>query len=459
MKNDSPHTASFRDPSGFVFTRGGEIYRQVNSSYRRDYDMLMGGGLYEALTAGQLLIPHEQVDIEPADSAKAYKIIKPQRVDFISYPYEWCFSQLKAAALATLEIQKTAMEHGMSLKDASAYNIQFHRGRAVLIDTLSFEPLDERSPWVAYGQFCRHFLAPLAVMKYRDVRLAKLLGLHIDGLPLDIACSLLPWRTRLRLPLLAHLHTHAMSVTRHARDTKSPAGKKMGKLALRGIVASLRGAIKKLTWKPKKSQWCEYYDSTNYTPQAMAGKKRLVGEFLDLAKPKSVWDLGANTGLFSKISADRGITTIAFDSDIAAVEKNYRQVISTGEKNLLPLVVDLTNPSTALGWAGGERMSLAQRGPADTILALALVHHLAISNNVTLESIAEYFSRLGASAIMEVVPKTDPQVAKLLVTRKDIFDDYHQDKFESAFKKYFSIEKSTPIPDTSRTLYLLKERK
>ena len=203
--------SSFRDPSGFLFQQDGIIYRQVNLVCKDNYDHLMDSGLYQALINDNLLIPHEEADIEPLVPERAYRTIKPEVIPFVSYPYEWCFSQLKDAALTTLKVQRKALDFGMSLKDCSAFNIQFRKGRPVFIDTLSFEKYREGQPWVAYRQFCQHFLAPLALMGYKDVRLNQLFRVYIDGLPLDFTSCLLPWRTRLRFSLLSHLHLHARS--------------------------------------------------------------------------------------------------------------------------------------------------------------------------------------------------------------------------------------------------------
>ena len=209
-------SASFRDPSGFLFTRNGILYRQINRAYAEDYARLMDSGLYEKLVKANLLIPHVEVDQAPAEKEAAFKVVQPERAPFISYPYEWSFSQLKDAALATLSIHKRALKLGMSLKDASAYNIQFVRGKAMLIDTLSFEIYKEGEPWIAYKQFCQHFLAPLALMSYRDIRLNQLLRIYIDGVPLDLASALLPFRTKLNFGLLTHIHVHADSQKRYS---------------------------------------------------------------------------------------------------------------------------------------------------------------------------------------------------------------------------------------------------
>ena len=195
MTDEGTHPASFRDPSGFVFLRRGDLYRQVNREYAAQYDRLMDSGLYTLLVEKGLLIPHAEPAEAPEDPDRAYKVLCPERVPFVSYPYEWCFSALKQAALATLEIQRHALAHGMVLKDASAYNIQFIGTRPVLVDTLSFEIYREGEPWVAYHQFCKHFLAPLAAMAYRDVRCALLLRSFVDGIPIGLAHGLLPRRT------------------------------------------------------------------------------------------------------------------------------------------------------------------------------------------------------------------------------------------------------------------------
>ena len=450
---------SFRDPSGFLFRRDGCLYRQVNRFYLADYDRLMGSGLYEALASAGLLIPHEEADESLAVTDEACKVIRPEEVPFVSYPYEWSFSQLKDAALLTLEVQKKAMDFGMSLKDCSAYNAQFLRGRPVFIDTLSFEEYREGSPWVAYRQFCQHFLAPLALMSRTDVRLSQLLRVHVDGVPLDLASRLLDFRSRFRFSLYVHIHLHARSQKRYEGVAVDVSGRrKVSRLSLMGLIDSLEGAVRKLDWRPEGTEWGEYYTFTNYTEEAFEQKKRLVSDLLDAAGPKTVWDLGANTGEFSRIASDRGIFTVAFDVDPAAVEKGYRQVIAGKEQNILPLVLDLTNPSGGVGWANEERMSLAGRGPADTVMALALIHHLAISNNVPLAKVAAFFRDLCGTLIIEFVPKEDSQVQKLLATREDVFPDYEQGCFERDFGRYFSIEKRLDVPGTARTLYLMTGR-
>jgi hypothetical protein len=464
MSPNSLHLpASFRDPSGFLFRQDGLLYRQVNLAYQQQYDLLMSCGLYERLVKKKMLIPHAEVPLQAAVPELAYRILQPDPIRFISYPYEWSFSQLKDAALLTLSIHKIALETGMALKDASAYNIQFHNGRPTLIDTLSFEVYHEDQPWVAYRQFCQHFLAPLALMARQDVRLSQLLRVYIDGIPLDLASRLLPGRTRFNLGLLSHLHLHASAQKSYADKDVTPqvSARKTNRNAHLGLIENLESTIRALKWQPAGSEWADYYDSTNYSRQAFDDKAQLVGSFIDKAQPQTVWDLGSNTGVFSRIAAEKGIFTVSADIDPAAVEKNYLEVKQKKEKLLLPLVIDLTNPSPGLGWGNEERDAFIRRDPhasSRLVMALALVHHLAISNNVPLSDLARFFAGLGQWLIIEFIPKEDSQVQRLLRTRVDIFPEYHAAGFEAAFTEVFEILERQPVEGSKRTLYLLKTR-
>lgn len=473
-------SSSFRDPSGFLFSENGILFRAVSHRYRQHYDHLAQSGLYDELVAEDLLIPHQEIDLGAIEHfsgnrEEIYKILQPEIVPFISYPYEWCFSHLKDAALTTLKIQKQALDHGMVLKDASAYNVQLHKGKPLLIDTLSFEIYQEDQPWVAYRQFCQHFLAPLALMASCDIRLGQLMRIYIDGLPLDLASALLPISTWLKPALLTHIHMHARAQTHYAKSEGPGIGglgaispeigivppnsqRTVTKQSLSALIHHLESTIAAMQWRAAGTEWADYYEDTNYSPEAMNHKKKLVEAYLIESNPRTVWDLGANTGVFSRIATAKDIDTVAFDVDPAAVERNYQQVRENKEKKILPLCLDLTNPSPSIGWANKERLSLVEREPADTVLALALIHHLAISNNVPFSHIAAYLSRLCRFLIIEFVPKNDSQVQRLLRTREDIFYDYTQDHFEASFGDHFSILKHERIMGTQRTLYLMDKR-
>jgi len=450
--------SSFRDPSGFVFLQGNNIFRVVNNSYRDDYDKLMSK-LYPALTQAELLISHTEVDFDSTKKANQYKLLQAEKIPFISYPYEWSFSQYKDAALTTLAIQRKALEQGMTLKDASVYNIQFYRGKPIFIDTLSFEKYEEGNPWIAYGQFCRHFLAPLTLMAYHDPRMGAMMRDYIDGIPLDLASGLLPFKSRFRVPLFLHIHLHASSQKRHADSENKSAktAKKFSHAAMMGLIDSLENGIKKLRLKTDRTEWGAYYEETILSNDYLLKKQTLVSRFLEDIDAKLVWDVGANDGTFSRLAAKKSYT-VAFDIDHLAVEYNYLKIKEKQEKNILPLLLDLTNPSPAIGWNNEERDSIFGRENPDLILALALVHHLAISNNVPLRKLATFFANLTPQLIVEFVPKIDLRVRTLLATREDIFPDYTKEGFEAAFNEYFTIEDMQKIEGTDRVLYLMQRK-
>lgn len=451
---------SFRDPAGFVFTAGGTLYRQVNRVFAEEFEACTRAGLYDALIAEHLLVPHRRVDLSLALTPEAHAVIAPDAVPFVSYPYEWCFSELRDAALLTLDLQLRALEQGFVLRDASAHNVQFAAGRPVFIDTLSFERYRDGEPWVAYQQFCEHFLVPLALMAKRDSRFGLMLREHLDGIPLRLGSGLLPPMTWVDPRLLLHVHLHARAQRRYADATvsKEIGGRRLAKSALVSLVGSLRNVVASLSWRPVGTEWADYTSATNYSDAAALSKRELVQGYLRREAPGIVWDLGANTGAYSRVAREVAPLVVAFDVDPAAVERNYRDVRAEGDPGLLPLVLDLRNPSPALGWAHHERMSLVERGPADTVMALALVHHLALSGNVPLDDVAAFFARLGRTLIVEFVAKSDTQVQRLLRNRPDIFPDYTSHGFERAFGEFFVIADCQRVGDAERWLYLMTRR-
>lgn len=432
--------SSFRDPSGFLFRRDGVLLRQVQERYRPHYEQLMTSGLYAALTAEGLLVPHEERPLSEAATAGAAFVLRPEFLPFISLPYEWGFAQRQAAALLTLRVQELALAHGMTLKDASAFNVQFRGVEPVLIDTLSFERYVEGRPWVAYRQFCQHFLAPLLLQARVDVRLGALLRQYLDGIPLDLASALLPRGSWLQPGVLMHVHLHARSIRTHAAtegakagERTAGAGPRVSRAGLEGVLASLRSAVSGLSWQAG-TEWGHYEETHNYDAAGRASKQGLVADFVRAAQAQRVIDLGANAGEYSRVARDAGAAlVVAADGDPMAVERGFQRLRAAGEAGVHPLLVDLTNPAPAQGWNHGEWPSLAARGPFDAVLALALVHHLAIGNNVPLEGVAQMLAALGRQVIIEWVPKPDPQVQRLLSAREDIFDGYTEDSLVAAF--------------------------
>ena len=457
MKISKIENSSFRDRSGFLFYYENEIYRIINFSYKKQYEKFMNSELYQKLEEKNLIITHSEIENLDID-CDYYKIIKPEKIPFISYPYEWSFSQLKDAALLTLRIQKAAMKYGMTLKDGSAFNIQFHNGHPIFIDTLSFEIYEEGQIWKPYKQFCQHFLAPLALISKKDVRLNLLSKIFIDGIPIDLAAKLLPKTTFGNFGLMAHIHAHAKSQKHYEDKDAKIKQKTFSKRSFEGLIESLKSSIEKMAWNEDNTEWGDYYSDTNYTEKSFEEKKQFISLAIDQVKPKLVWDMGANTGVFSRLASTKGINTISYDIDPLAVEKNYLLSSQNSEQNILPLILDLTNPSSGIGWNHNERMSIIQRGPADMVFALALVHHLAISNNVPLNKLAEFFSQISKFLIIEFVPKSDSQVKRLLLTRDDIFENYDEKNFEIEFSKFFKIINSKKILDSERTIYIMENK-
>ena len=454
--------ASFRDPSGFVFRREGTLYRQVQASGADDWNAFISSGLYDRLVADRLIVEHEVGPMDLAAMPGAVAVIRPRKIDAISYPYEWCFSQLKEAALLTLELQSRALDAGMRLKDASAYNIQLDAGRPILIDSLSFEVAPATEPWPAYRQFCEHFLVPLALIAHRDARCGLMLREFIDGIPLDLGTRLLPGRTRLNMGLSAHVHLHARAQRRGANEPPPAAGaekreRRISETGQRALLDSLRRTVEGLRWKVS-SHWSEYASTTSYSEAGTASKGQIVREMLGAVAGANAWDLGANTGVYSAMAADAGYRVVAWDLDAASVEAHWRRVRGDDNPGILPLILDLANPSPAIGWALRERASFLERGEPDVMLALALVHHLAIGNNVPLPDVARLFARMARHAIVEFVPKDDPMTRRLLAARRDIFEHYSIEGFREAFGREFHIVREASVADSPRTLFLLERR-
>ena len=450
---------SYRDPSGFVFRRDGRLYRQVNRSFADDWAAFSSSGVASALAAQHLLVGHEPAELNlAAEPDDAIAVIAPDELPLITFPYEWSFSQLQDAALLTLQAQTLAEKHGMTLRDASAYNVQFADGRPILIDTLSFERLDPNAPWKPYRQFCEHFLAPLALMARRDPRLGLLLAQFVDGIPLDLASEMLPRRTRFSPGLAAHLHLHARSQRRHAGDGAATASVSMSPNRRAALLDHLRRTVSGLSVDPRDTTWAEYADQTSYTEAGTASKESAVRELLGAVGGAVALDIGANTGRYSTIAVQEGYRVVALDGDWAAVERQYRAIRERQETAIMPMLADIASPSPAIGWANRERASLLDRLRGDVAMALALVHHLAIGRNVPLGEVAALFAGMATHLIVEWVPKEDPMVQRLLSAREDVFAGYTEAGFRAALGKRFEVVREVPVTDSGRVFFLMRRR-
>ncbi|MEO8568115.1 MAG: hypothetical protein ABI419_03240 [Ginsengibacter sp.] len=456
MSNIELHPASFKDPSGFVFQKDNIFYRQVNQLYKDDYDLLMSSGLYKDLINKNYLLPHEEIIENFTGSPEWYKTILPAQLSFISYPYEWCFGQIKDAALLTLAIQKMAIAHGMILKDATHFNVQFLNGKPVFIDTLSFEKYDSSQPWVAYTQFCECFLFPLLLQKYLAIDVQKLMLTYPQGIPAGLVKELLPWKSNFNLGV--GLHVSLQSKIKGGNNPGAYKGK-FDQNKMLQLIGNLEDNIRSCALNKKaKTSWSNYYDETIISRSYLTEKEIIFRRFISSIDFETVLDIGANDGFFSKIISEKTASVVSIDFDSHCINSLYAYTKKQKTLNILPLCIDFSNPTPATGFNNTERSSFTARAHFDLVLALALVHHLAISKNIPLQNIAESFQKTGNKLIVEFIPKEDEKVKQLLLYRKDIFSNYNETEFIKCFGKYFTIISSAKIPGTQRTMYLLNRK-
>lgn len=451
------HPSSYRDPSGFIFEKEGNIYRQVNICFKEHFDHFIQSGCYKHFVEKGLLIPHEDVPENLTGDKSYYATLKPEHISFISYPYEWSFDMLKDTALLTLQLVKEALDYGMILKDATPYNIQWHKGRLLFIDTISFEKYEE-VPWIAYRQFCENFLGPLLIMHYSKMPLQQLQLAWPDGIPLVVVKSLLPKRSRFSLHPYLHIHLHADISSK--KQSSNGTTKLFSKQKLLNLISSLEIITRKLKLPDQKSTWSAYYEEAAQRDNYLEEKKKIINEWVNELKPgiKTAVDIGANEGEFSKLLAGKNINTLSADFDSFCINRLYTLIKKSGEKNIQPLVLDLSAPSPAIGVNNEERNSFISRTNVDIILALALIHHLVIGKNIPFAAIADFFQRTTRYLIIEFVPGNDEKVQYMLKQKITSYDNYNQHSFESLFNQHFTIEKKQSIPGNYRTLYLMKKK-
>lgn len=454
MNHKSRHPASFRDPSGFVFSSGGKYYRQVNKIYAADFELFKSSGLFDLLVKQKKLLAHTELDANLTGTQEWYSTLLPAQLDFIAYPYEWSFTQWKEAALLTLELVETGIQHGMILKDATPFNIQFIKGAPVFIDTLSFEKYDASSPWIAYRQFVACFMGPLLLAKYCSPDMLKIFQLYPDGMPISLIAKLLPRKAMFNPTVFLHIKLPGMLGNAPGNGQKKQAPFTRQKLL--NIVSNLHTYIERLYLPAARTQWNNYYDETILSNEYAAAKLLIIEKWLKEIPGQTVLDIGTNTGRFAIAAAATGKFTIATDADSACIDKLYNDCRRQAVTNVLPLCVDITHPSPAIGWDNAERTSFTERAKADITMALAMVHHLAIGKNVALHQIASSLSRCSPWLIVEFVPKSDPKVQLLLKDRSDIFSDYTEAGFLEAFGQHFAVLQRVVVGGTERVLFLMK---
>lgn len=460
IKNSKNHEASFRDPSGNMFYDGETLRRRINPIYFPQYQKLKDSGFFKTLIKNKLMISHEETSVSNDEI-----IITPEYIPFITNPYEWGFEQYKQAALLTLKIQKFALSKGFILKDATAYNVTFHKGKPIFIDTLSFDFYEEGTPWRAYKQFITHFFGPLVLAKYHGTEVFNMLQAYIDGIPVKMISSMMPAKTKLSSILYPNIHLLAKMESKHSKDYKAET--KIVKLSLKAqnnIIDSLYNYISKMRLK-EASEWGDYYSKTNYNEAAFNTKKDLIRKWVSPLKVNKLIDVGGNDGTFARTVIDIVPHIIVTDIDSNAVDENFRQLLKNKEDNMLPFVCDVLQPSPGIGFNNTERESLINRlsrYAPDVTMALALIHHITLSGNVPFEKSANFFAKFSKNLIIEFPKREDSWVESLLVRKREFinhFDFYNQNDFEKGYSKYFDLIKKEEVTGTKRVLYLFKNKK
>jgi len=455
--------SSFRDNDATIIYFNNKVYRLIYQKYKSNFDYFINSGLYTKLLSEKKIIKHNEVNFdhlnEQINGDKIYKVIEVEKIPFIIYPYELSFEQLKEAALLTLKIQVDAIIFNMTLKDASCYNVQFIENNPIFIDTSSFEVYQDGSPWGAYRQFCMHFLSPLLLHFHGLPNSIKLLQLDINGIPLDFASKALPFKSFFNFSTLIHIHFHSISENKNKSISKEKLKRiYLSKEKLLSIIEQLYDFIEGLKVS-KNTNWTNYYESFSYTDDDFKIKKSTVDAWLSSINNDTVIDAGCNLGEFSYIATKHAEKVIAFDSDESVISKLFLKIKKDNIKNLYPLVIDIFSPSPSIGWMNKERTSFIERlGKNNTTLALALIHHLTIGNNVPFKKQAEFFSLFSKDLIIEFVPKDDVQVRKLLTTRKDIYYDYNLENFLLSFSEYFVQVNRVDLPNSKRVLIHFKRK-
>jgi SAM-dependent methyltransferase len=451
---------SFRDPESRVFYAGDEVYRALSPDGLSDF---------EALRASDLLDDERIVRTELAGDTAALRgllvhepaaVLRHERIPFVSYPYEWTFSMLKDAALLQLDLLLASLDRDLVLKDATPYNVQFKGARPLFVDVGSFERLRQGEPWIGYRQFCMLYLYPLVLQAVKGVEFQPWLRGAIDGIAPAEMRALLSLRDRFRKGLFTNVFLHARLERRYA-DRAEQTGQEVRRVFKKELfvanVRKMRRLVERLSWDPPQGVWTAYGERNSYSDDDARRKDEFVREVARSRDWRLVWDIGANNGRYSRIAAERATTVVAVDADQGPVELLYRDLREERDERILPLRMNLADPSPGLGWRGLERRALAERGTPDLVLALALVHHVAIAANVPVREIVDWLASLGSALVIEFPTREDPMVKKLLAPKREgLHPDYELDFFERALKEAFEVERSERLESGTRVLYFAR---
>lgn len=442
--------SSFRDPEATLMYDETHYYRTLNAKYAVHYNHYKTSGLKDVLLNEGYVLPFEEI------AGQGNVVLKTKKIAFVSYPYEWSFSQFKTAALFTLQINLIALEHGMVLKDASMFNVQFVGSKPFFIDLASFEIYKEDKPWIAYYQFCKHFYVPLFLGANKNLHLPKLLLYFIDGIPLREAVSLCKFSDFLNLGAFMHLYLHSKA---EGSTNKTGVEKKVSKKQLTELLTHLSDSIGSLKPKHKKTLWDDYNQNNNYVEGSKNHKAEIIkGFIMQIPNCQMAMDIGANDGTYSKLFSEKEIYTLVVDIDELAIERAFAEYNKLQNAYFHPLHVNLANPTPAIGWNNVERKSFWERCNVDVIQALAVVHHLAITHDISFEEIAKKLVQHTRYLIIEFVYPDDSQTKILLNNKPHHNSNYNKDNFEKAFSLFFDLKDKVTIEGMKRDLYFYERK-
>jgi hypothetical protein len=454
-RTPSLEPGSFRDWDSRVFYDDGRVLRALSEDGLEDWRALSASRLFgEAVAEGKLV--GTTVAETPIDGAEA--VLEHERIPFVSYPYEWTFAMLRDAALLQLELLRRGLDEDLILKDASSYNVQWRGTKPVFIDVGSFERLRRGEPWAGYRQFCMLYLNPLLLQAYKGIDFRPWLRGSLAGITPAEARHVLGGRDVFRRGVLTNVALHARLERKHdesSRDVKTELRRAGFKKEL--IVANVRRlekVVRGLEWKPGASEWSGYEATTSYDEADARRKEEFVREVVHTREWSLVWDIGCNEGRHSRIAAENAGYVVALDGDAAVVDRLYRALAADGNERILPLAVDVTDPSPALGWHGLERRTLDARGKPELTLCLAVLHHVAIGANVPVPEFLTWLAELGTALVIEFPTRDDPRVAALLQRKKEgAHPDYDREPFERALSSRFTIVRTEQLSSGTRILY------
>jgi ribosomal protein L11 methylase PrmA len=448
---------SFRDPSGHVYDVNGEILRTVTQKAAADYEFVRSTGLLDLLAERGLVVGSEEIVTDAVSADGLHKVLRHPKLAFVSYPYEWSFPLLKAAALLHLDIQIEALEKDVVLSDASAYNVQFEGPRPIFIDVLSFRRYTEGEFWSGHRQFCEQFLNPLLLRSVFGVPHNAWFRGNLEGIPTPDFARLMPWWSRLSFTLQAHVLLPAKMQARKIEregDLAAVRQRRLPKSSYRNLLIQLRHKVQSLEPRDTgRTVWGDYDHTHTYDSAEEEAKRRFVAAFCEAVKPKLLWDIGCNTGEYSEVALSAGAgRVVGFDFDQGALERAYARA-SHKSLPLLPLFQDAANQSPDQGWSAGERKGLGKRAQANGLLALAFEHHLAIGRNVPLDRVVDWLVNHAPCGVIEFVQKDDPTVRRMLALREDIFDDYDEATFANALAARARIIRAEVVSSAGRKLF------